>query len=76
MFTMKVPNTLDTTETGFYTLSDATKTTVGNLAEPVSRRVRYALALLHATVESLEEIDRSGLPLLRRHGSVTLRGEP
>jgi hypothetical protein len=57
-------------------IDDLTSSLNGNLAEPVSRRVRYALALLHATVESLEEIDRSGLPLLRRHGSVTLRGEP
>lgn len=39
VFAFKVPNTLDTTATGFYTLSDATKTTVANLTEPVTAYV-------------------------------------
>jgi hypothetical protein len=33
---MKVPNLLDTTETGFYTLSDATKKFLGKLPEPAT----------------------------------------
>ncbi|MBN9518010.1 Gldg family protein [bacterium] len=37
----KVQNTLDTTETGFYTLSNATKATVAKLAEPVTAYVVF-----------------------------------
>src|SRR5438552_432355 len=33
---LKVPNKLDTTETGFYTLADSTKNFLGKLAEPVT----------------------------------------
>ncbi|MDB5311083.1 MAG: ABC-type uncharacterized transport system [Gemmataceae bacterium] len=33
---MKVPNKLDTTETGFYTLSEGTKNFLGKLTEPVT----------------------------------------
>lgn len=36
---MKVPNQLDTTETGFYTLSDTTKNFLGKLPEPVTMYV-------------------------------------
>ncbi|MFO0797892.1 MAG: Gldg family protein [Gemmataceae bacterium] len=39
VFALKVPNMLDTTDSGFYTLSDATKTTVGTLTEPVTAYV-------------------------------------
>ncbi|QDU23142.1 Gldg family protein [Urbifossiella limnaea] len=39
VFALKVPNMLDTTDSGFYTLSDATKKTVGSLAEPVTAYV-------------------------------------
>lgn len=37
----KVQNTLDTTETGFYTLSNATKATVANLSTPVTAYVVF-----------------------------------
>ncbi|HEX4611705.1 MAG TPA: Gldg family protein [Urbifossiella sp.] len=39
VFAHKVQNTLDTTATGFYTLSEATKTTVARLPEPVTAYV-------------------------------------
>ncbi len=39
VFALKVPNTLDTTETGFYTLAQSTKDTVGKLTEPVTAYV-------------------------------------
>lgn len=38
---IKVQNTLDTTETGFYTLSNATKATVAKLPEPVTAYVVF-----------------------------------
>lgn len=38
-FTLKVPSMLDTTESGFYSLSDSTKATVAKLAEPVTAYV-------------------------------------
>ena len=39
VFSAKVPAMLDTTESGFYTLSDATKATVARLPEPVTAYV-------------------------------------
>jgi hypothetical protein len=50
-------------------IHDLTSSLNDDLAAPLGRRVRHALALLHATVESLEEIDRFGLPVARPAGS-------
>jgi hypothetical protein len=46
-------------------IHDLTSSLNGDLAAPLGRRVRHALALLHATIESLEEIERFGLSVAR-----------
>jgi hypothetical protein len=51
VFALKVPNRLDTTETGFYAISDTSKNLLSRLAEPVN-----AYAVLEGTSREANDI--------------------